>query len=370
MKAIAIVPHTKNIQLIDWPEPKIETASQVKVRVLEVGVCGTDREEVSGGRAEAPMGAKTLIIGHEMLGEVVQIGTGVKNFKPKDLVVIMVRRPCSECEMCRKGSSDLCESGKYTERGIKQRDGFHTQFVVDEEKYMILVPPGLRNLAVLTEPTTVVEKAIDVACRLQVARLPVDPDPKKWLVGKKVLVAGLGPTGLLASMVLRLRGARVTGIDVVSPRTLRPRILEDLGGKYIVAKEENLRGQKFDLILETAGIAKLNFELIPVLATNGVYVLTGVPGDGPPLEIDAAKLMRILVLENQLVFGSVNAGLAHFRQAVADLEDAEKKWAGVIQKLITNRVPYSQFNDVLQKHKPDEIKTVIEWATGSQFVSK
>ena len=361
MKAIALVPHTKNVQLIDWPDPKIETPTQIKVKVLDVGICGTDREEVSGGRAVAPSGEKTLIIGHEMLGEVIQIGTGVKNFKPKDLVVIMVRRPCTECEMCKKGCSDMCSSGNYTERGIKQRDGFHSQFVVDEEKYMILVPPGLRNLAVLTEPTTVVEKAIDFACRLQVARLPVDPDPKKWLAGKKVLVAGLGPIGLLASMVLRLRGAHVTGIDVVNPHSLRPRILEEMGGKYVVAKEENTRGQKFDLIIEAAGVPKLDFELIRFLVTNGVYVLTGVAGDGPPLSIDAAKMMRNLVLENQIVFGSVNAGIAHFRQAIDDLEDAEKKWTGTLQQLITSRTPYTQFADVLQKRKPDEIKAVIDW---------
>ncbi|PIS02978.1 MAG: alcohol dehydrogenase [Chlamydiae bacterium CG10_big_fil_rev_8_21_14_0_10_42_34] len=362
MKAITIVPQTKNVQLVDWPEPKIETATQVKVRVLEVGICGTDREEVSGGRSDAPIGEKTLVIGHEMLGEIVEVGTGVKNFKPKDLVVIMVRRPCSECEMCKKGCADMCQSGNYTERGIKQRHGFHAEFVVDEEKYLIAVPASIKNLAVLTEPTTVVEKAIDHACRLQVARLPVDPDPKKFCQGKKVLVAGLGPIGVLAAMVFRLRGADVTGMDVVDPRSLRPRILEAMGGKYVLAKQENTRGQKFDIILEAAGIPKLDFELPQFLSTNGVYVLTGVAADGPPLSFDAAKMMRNLVLENQIIFGSVNAGLAHFKQAVADLEEAEKKWSGTIGQLITSRTPHAQFADVLEKRKPDEIKAVIEWS--------
>ena len=362
MKAIAIIPHTKTVQLIDLPEPKLETPTQVKVKVLEVGVCGTDREEVSGGRADAPIGEKMLVIGHEVLGEVVQVGANVKSVKPKDLVVIMVRRPCSECAMCKKGCSDMCESGKYTERGIKQRHGFHAEFVVDEEKYVILAPPSLKGSAVLTEPTTVVEKAIDHACRLQVARLPVDPDPKRWLAGKKVLVAGLGPIGLLASMVLRLRGAHVVGIDVVAPHTLRPKLLEAMGGKYVVAKEENARGQKFDMILEAAGVPKLDFALTQFLGTNGIYVLTGVAADGPPLSVDAGRMMRDLVLENQIMFGSVNAGVAHFKQAVLDLESAEKKWNGVIQQLITSRTPHAQFQDVFQKRNPDEIKAVIAWA--------
>jgi threonine dehydrogenase-like Zn-dependent dehydrogenase len=361
MKAIAIVPHTKTVQIIDLPEPKIETPTQVKVKVLQVGVCGTDREEVSGGRADAPPGEKMLVIGHEMLGEVVQVGANVKSVKVNDIVVIMVRRPCSQCPMCRKGCSDMCESGNYTERGIKQRNGFHAEFVVDEEQYIILAPPSIRDIAVLTEPTTVVEKAIDHACRLQVARLPVDPDPKKWLAGKRVLVAGLGPIGLLASMVLRLRGADVVGIDIVEAHSLRPRILEAMGGKYVVAKEENAKGQKFDMILEAAGIPKLDFALTQFLGTNGIYVLTGVAADGPPLCIAAAEMMRNLVLENQVMFGSVNAGVAHFKQAVLDLEEAEKKWKMAIQQLITSKTHYTNFQEVFQKRNPDEIKAVIEW---------
>jgi threonine dehydrogenase-like Zn-dependent dehydrogenase len=356
MKAIALVPHTQKINLVDWPEPQITTPTQVKVRVLQVGICGTDREEAAGGRADAPKGEHLLIIGHEVLAEVVQVGQSVKSLKPKDLVVIMVRRPCGECEMCKKGCTDMCQSGHYTERGIKERHGFQAQFVVDEEKYMIKVPPAIRGIAVMTEPTTVVEKAIDHSCRLQVARLPIDPDPKKWLMGKKVLVAGLGPIGLLASMILRLRGAEVTGIDIVPPKSLRPRILEAMGGLYTLKATGS-----FDMIVDAAGVPKLDFDLDPLLGTNGVYVVTGVPGDRPPLSVDAAKFLRNLVLENQIIFGSVNAGLAHFKQAVLDLEAADQKWKGVIEQLITSKTPYAQFDQVLQKRKPDEIKAVITW---------
>lgn len=361
MKAIAITPHTKQIGIIEIEEPKIETPTQVKVKVLDVGICGTDREEVSGGRADAPLNEKQLIIGHEMLGEVVQVGEKVSRFKPKDLVVIMVRRPCSECEMCKRGSQDFCTSGNYTERGIKERHGFHAQFVIDEEKYLIKVDPALRNTAVLTEPTTVVEKAIDHASRLQVARLFPEMPPKEWLKNKNVLVAGLGPIGLLASMVLRLRGAKVTGMDVVLPHTIRPRILEAMGGTYISAKEENAKGQHFDLILEAAGIAKLDFELPQFLATNGVYVLTGVTAEGSPLSVDGAKLMRNLVMENQVILGSVNASLAHFEQAVEDLKEAEKKWPKTIEQLITSRTFFEKFEDELTQKKQDEIKAVIQW---------
>lgn len=367
MKAISLVPGTKNVHITDWDEPKIENPTQLKVKVLQVGICGTDREEVAGGRADAPSGEKELVIGHEMLGTVMEVGDKVKNFKKGDLVVIMVRRPCNLCDPCKKGCSDMCQTGEYTERGIKGRHGFDTEIVVDEEEYMIKVPASLKGLAVLTEPTTVVEKAIDHATRLQVARLPVDPDPKKWLMGKTALVAGLGPIGLLAAMVLRLRGAKVLGMDVVDPESLRPKILEGLGGKYIQGSGKNMRdlekthGQ-MDFIIEAAGIPKLDFELIDFLGINGIYVLTGVPGDEHALNVDAGRLMKQLVLKNQIMFGSVNAGKAHFEQAVKDLEEARVKWPGIIEKMITSKTKYTEFDEVLTHRKADEIKAVIEWS--------
>lgn len=366
MKAIALIPGTKNVRLSDRPEPNIEAPTEIKVRVLQVGICGTDREEAAGGRADAPQGEKELVVGHEMLAEVREVGPQVKRLKPKDLVVITVRRGCNECEPCKKNCPDMCKTGLYTERGIKGRHGYQCEYVVDDEKYCIKVPPALRKIAVLTEPTTVVEKAIDHASRLQVARLPVDPDPKKWIEGKLVLVAGLGPIGLLAAMVLRLRGARVLGMDIVDSHSARPKILEAMGGKYVLANDESVQNARktfgqIDMIIEAAGIPKLDFELMEALGLSGVYALTGVPSDDRPLNVDGGKIMRQVVLRNQIVFGSVNAGLEHFQQAVVDLEAAQAKWKGVVEQFITARIPYQQFDKVLFKKVPEEIKAVTVW---------
>jgi threonine dehydrogenase-like Zn-dependent dehydrogenase len=260
--------------------------------------------------------------------------------------------------MCKKERSDMCSTGKYKERGIKELHGFHAEFVVDEEKYIVLAPSQMKHLAVLTEPTTVVVKAIDLACRTQVARMPVDPDPKAFLSHKKVLIAGLGPIGLLAAMVALLRGAEVTGMDVVDPQSLRPRILESMGGKY----QKSVKGQKFDLIIDAAGVAKLDFELTQYLAVNGVFALTGVAEEGPPISVEGSKIMHDLVMGNQLILGSVNASAQHFKQAISDLESAAKRWPGVIEQLITSKTPYAQFSQALLKRKPDEIKAIIQWA--------
>jgi threonine dehydrogenase-like Zn-dependent dehydrogenase len=360
MKAIAMVPGTTKTRLADWPEPMLQTQTQVKVRVLEVGICGTDREEVAGGRADAPKGGSELIIGHEMLGVVVEVGTRVRAVKVGDLVVLTVRRGCGHCDPCKKGCFDMCETGQYLERGIKGLHGYQAEFVVEEEAYCVLVPLALRKVAVLTEPTTVVEKAIDHAARLQVARLPVDPDPKRWLQGKRVLVAGLGPIGLLASMVLRLRGANVFGMDIVPPNSPRPQLLQAMGGTYVTCQEIDTK-PGFDMIVEAAGIPKLDFELIEALGFSGVYVLTGVPGDDRPLNVDGGKMMRQLVLKNQIVFGSVNAGHEHFKQAVIDLTEAEKRWKNVMESFITSRTPFREYETALHKKISNEIKAVITW---------
>jgi threonine dehydrogenase-like Zn-dependent dehydrogenase len=359
MKAIALVPQTTDVSLTDVPEPKITTPNQVKLRVLQVGICGTDREEVSGGRSDAPHGESRLIIGHEMLAEVVDVGAKVKQFAPKDLAVVMVRRPCPTCEMCKKGLSDMCQTGNYKERGIKQLPGFQSEFVVDEENFIVKVPHSLKNLAVLTEPTSVVEKAIDHACRMQVERLALNIEPAKWLHGKRALVAGLGPIGLMAAMVLALRGAHVIGVDVAAPDSLRVKILKALGGQYVQGQAKDL-GQ-IDLIVEAAGIAKLDFDLISLLGVNGIYALTGVSDKCTPFSLEGGSLMRDIVLKNQVIFGSVNASRDHFHQAIVDLEAASHKWKGVIEQVITSKTSYTHFQEVLQKKKADEIKAVIEW---------
>ncbi len=367
MKAIAITPGTTKVNIIDRPEPNLSAPNEIKLRVLRVGICGTDREEASGGRADAPPGQKDLVIGHEMFGQVVEVGSQVKPVQPGDFGCFTVRRGCGECPACLNDRSDMCSTGKYTERGIKQRDGYETELVVDQLQYFVKVPKDQVPLGVLSEPTSVAEKAIDEALAVQVARIPGTTDTENWLEGKQVLVAGLGPIGLLAAVALRLRGATVLGLDVVDENTLRPQILKQLGGKYVDGRQtkssalDDAYGQ-IDMIFEATGIARVEFDLLGALGINGVYVLTGIPGGDRPLQLDGAALMRQLVLRNQVMIGSVNASRKHFELAVTDLGKAYKTWGKTMEQLITHIVPYPNFADVLEKHPDNEIKAVIEWS--------
>jgi threonine dehydrogenase-like Zn-dependent dehydrogenase len=261
----------------------------------------------------------------------------------------------------------MCQTGKYRERGIKGLDGYQTEFVVDKEQYIVRVSPGLESVGVLMEPLSIVEKAIGEVLRLQIVRCPEAATTPDWLFGRPCLVAGLGPVGLLAAMVLRLRGGEVYGLDVVDGAGARPTWLTGIGGHYVDGRQvpaeqvEKSIGS-MDLILDASGIPALEFNLLDALALNGAYVLTGIPGGDRPLQIPGAALVRQLVLDNQIMLGSVNAARGHFQIGARDLEQAHLRWGAHLDGLITQRYTPDQFVGSADQHEPDSIKQVVEWA--------
>jgi len=366
MNAIVITPGTSTVRVVQRPDPVIARPDEVKVRTLQVGICGTDREEASGGRAEAPEGRTELVLGHEILGEVVETGSAVTRVRPGDLAVFTVRRGCGRCLPCAMNRSDMCLTGEFRERGIRGLDGFQAEYVVDREEYVVRIPGEIAAIGVLTEPLSIVEKAIDEAVRIQFARLPAASATPDWLHGRRCLVAGLGPIGLLAAMVLVLRGAEVHGLDIVDPDTPRPRWLEHIGGSYVdgrtlPAEEIATKLGPMELLFESTGAPRLAFNLLEALALNGVYVLTGIPAGHCLAQLPACDLARDLVLDNQVMIGSVNAARGHFQMAVDDLVQAQLRWPGHLERLITDRFSPEDAADALHRHSADEIKAVIEW---------
>ncbi len=314
----------------------------------------------------APQGAGELVIGHEMLARVEKVGASVSRVKPGDLAVFTVRRGCDSCLPCAMNRSDMCLSGSYRERGIWGLDGYQTGLVVDAERYLVRVPRELASVGVLTEPLSVAEKAIDESVRIQTARLPESAARPHWLHGRRCLVAGLGPIGLLAAMSLRLRGAEVFGLDIVDAGSVRPSWLEKIGGRYLDARRVSPNAVDttmggMELIFEATGVASLELNLLDALGRNGIYVLTGIPGGDRPLQLAGAELIRRLVLQNQAMVGSVNASRDHFQMAVDDLQEAQARWPGHVERLITGRRPYTEFAAALTRHEPDEIKVTLEW---------
>ena len=372
MKAIAVAPGSKKLETIDLPRPRLRGPSDVLVRVLDVGVCGTDREICAFEYGTPPAGAKHLVIGHESLGEVVEVGPEVTRVRPGDLVVPMVRRPCDvpECRACRESRQDFCYTGEFRERGIKEAHGFMTELVADDERYMNVVPRALRDVGVLAEPLTIAEKALRQIDEVQ-ARLP-------WMcrheLGKpaaychRAVVLGAGPVGLLGAMALAATGFAVTVYSRERAPNPKAVLVESFGARYVSSEEatpEQLAARvgNIDVVYEASGASAVSFELMRVLGTNGIFVFTGVPGRKAPISLDADFLMKRMVLQNQVLFGTVNADRGAFENAIRHLEEFDARWPEALRALITGRFPASAYEGLLTG-RASGIKNVIELAGG------
>jgi threonine dehydrogenase-like Zn-dependent dehydrogenase len=369
MKAIAVRPQDRSVALIDCEAPIITTPTQVKLRMLEVGVCGTDREICAFDYGTPPEGGAHLVIGHESLGEVIEIGAAVTRVKCGDLVVPMVRRPCphADCAACRQERQDFCFTGDFHERGIKEAHGFMTEIVVDDEQYMNVVPRALRDVAVLVEPLTIAEKALAQVWQVQ-RRLPwscpVTPAPAEHC--HRAVVIGAGPVGLLGAMALVNFGFETTVYSRGAAPNAKADIVHAIGARYIDAEQVPVgelatRVGNIDLIYEAAGASQVAFEAMAELGTNGIFAFTGVPGRRGPLQIDTDLLMRNLVLKNQIVLGTVNAGRETFETAIADLTTFLQRWPAAVRALITGRFPLSAHRELLLG-RPSGIKNVLAFA--------
>lgn len=356
MRAIAVMPSSKQIGLIDQPEPTVSRPTDVKLRMIEAGVCGTDREISAFEYGTPPCGSENLVIGHESLGEVVAVGAAVTRVRVGDLVVPMVRRPCphSYCMACANGRQDFCFTGDFTERGIKQQHGFMAQYVVDDEIYMNPVPQDLRHVAVLVEPLTIAEKALIQVWGVQ-QRLPWScaTEPGKAQAHcHRAVVLGAGPVGLLGAMALVNCGFETYVYARETTPNPKADLLAAIGAKYISAESRSLDAMareigNVDLVYEATGASRLAFNMIEHLGTNGIFIFTGVPGRKGPVEVDTDLMMRNLVLKNQVVFGTVNAGRDAFEASIRDLQIFAKRWPEAVSLLITGRFSMEQHRELL-----------------------
>lgn len=368
MRAIGVTPAKREVSIINLPEPEIASPFDVKLRMLEAGVCGTDKEICAFEYGTPPVNSQELVIGHESLGEVVEVGPEVTRVSIGDLVVPMVRRPCPHetCVACRSDRQDFCFTGDFSERGIKESNGFMAQFVVDHEKYMNPVPKELRNVAVLVEPLTIAEKALTQVWQVQ-QRLPwsCPVTPGKAAANcRRAVVLGAGPVGLLGAMALVNYDFDTYVYSREPSPNPKSQLLESIGAHYISSEKiapEMLPHQigNIDLVYEATGASRLSFEMIKYLGTNGIFIFTGVPGRKAPIEVDTDLMMRNLVLKNQIVFGTVNAGRDSFENSIRDVGIFAKRWPTAVQSLISGRFPINAYGDLLLG-RAGGIKNVIQ----------
>jgi threonine dehydrogenase-like Zn-dependent dehydrogenase len=338
MKAIAVIPGKANsVHLREVAKPSLDQVSNgrgVLVRLLRVGVDGTDKEINAAEYGGAPNGDDYLILGHESFGRVDSVGPNVTEFTPGDYVAMVVRKPGSSI-YDRIGAADMTTDDTYFEHGINQRHGFLTEYHVDQPEYMVRVADGLKHVGVLMEPTSVAEKAIAQAYEVQ-RRLKV------WQP-RRAAVLGTGTLGLLTTLFLRLRGLDVTALARSKKPYRNADLIEELGARYVSTQELSLKEASekygpFDIIVEGTGVSSLVFEAMDVLGKNGVLVMVSVTGGDRKIEIPADRINLGFVLGNKVAVGSVNANREHFEAGVRDLSQAELQYPGWLANLLTHPV--------------------------------
>ena len=347
MKAITVEPlQPGSARLEDVPEPDVHDGS-VLVEAIAVGVCGTDVEIVEGKYGWAPEGKTRLVLGHESLGRVLDPGPS-GSFKKGDLVAGIVRRPDAvPCPNCAVGEWDMCRNGQYTERGIKQIDGFMSERWRIEPQYAVKIDRALGLLGVLLEPTTVVAKAWE-----QVRAV----GNRAFWEPRTVLVTGAGPIGLLAALIGQQYGFEVHVLDRVESGP-KPDLVRAMGATYHTGTVAGI-GLQPDVIVECTGVGQLIADAIRAVAPGGVVCLTGVGTGGRTVGLSTADVASSIVLQNNVVVGSVNANKRHWYKAGQFLAKADRAW---LARLISRREPPEQFMRALHR-EPDDIKVVIQFA--------
>jgi threonine dehydrogenase-like Zn-dependent dehydrogenase len=349
MRAFTVQPGLANsIQLDEVPPPPV-TDGAVLVRTLALGICGTDHEIIEGHYGWPPADQERLIIGHESLGRVEEApaGCGVAR---GDLVVGIVRRPDPvPCPACAASEWDMCRNGLYTERGIKQRNGYGSEQFRIEPDFVVKVDPALEQHGVLLEPASVVAKAWEQVERIGIRAAAWQP--------RVALVTGAGPVGLLAALLGAQRGLEMHVLDRMKDGA-KPELARALGAEY---HADDLGRLKPDVVLECTGASAVVLDAIGRTAANGIVCLAGVSSGGHKIDFDVGSLNRTMVLENQVVFGSVNANRRHYRAAAEALAKADKTW---LDRLITRRVPLDRWREAF-KPQPNDIKVVVEFSASN-----
>jgi glucose 1-dehydrogenase len=346
MRALTIHPGVSGSLRIDDREPPKAGPDQLLVRALALGVCGTDRDIVEGKYGTAPAGRERLVLGHESLGVVESAPPG-SGFRRGDRVAGIVRHADPvPCASCAAGQWDMCRNGKYTEHGIKERDGFGAELYVLDQDHAVPVDDSLGMTGVLLEPASVVAKAWDHIEHIG-ARAFWQPDT--------VLITGAGPIGLLAALLAMQRGLDVHVLDRATDGP-KPELVRSLGATYHTDAIADI-GIRPDIVVECTGAAAVIVDVLGTTAAAGIVCLAGLSPGRRAVDVDIAGLNRSMVLENDVVFGSVNANRRHYELAADALAKADRAW---LDRMITRRVPLDQYSAALEK-QPNDVKTVIHF---------
>ena len=353
MKALAWIPSAKCVREVDRPQPELRAPDEVVVRMRLGGLCGTDREIVNHSLGKPPRDTEYLVMGHEALGEIVEVGKDVQGLREGDPVSIMPRRPCvAYCYQCRQGRADLCETGQCLEAGIFRRHGFFAEYLVEPARYVFLLSQSLGAAGVLLEPASVCVKTLR---RIATARQALFGTPR----GRKLLILGAGPIGILTALFAALDGYDVWVESLESPESWPAQVVQEADILY--ASSGKLEAVGFDTLIDCTGHPTAMVEHLPYLAHNSIIALVGAAPCGKKQRVDMGRLLTDAALKNQVFLGIVNAGFDSWQDASRRLEKINSRSPAILRALITSRLKWTQAPEAFLKRQPGEIKSVIEF---------
>jgi len=372
MLAIGMYGHKPGIHQIEIDKPKITKPNGVLIRVLQTGVDGTDFNIVKHNLQDIENGKNFIVLGHETMGIIEESGNEVKKFKKGDLVTVTVRRGCGICSPCLHSQSDMCMTGLYRERGIHKMDGFLTNYIVDEEDYIVKIPKNLEKYGNLIEPFSVMEKAIE-QIRIIQRRMPWgckhpnhDFKHKEWGKCKNGIVIGSSTLGFMGASLLRLANVNTTVVARSSENTFRARMVTKLGCKYVSSQnkspEEIIKeaGEDVDIVLDAAGASELALNLIKYTSRSSVHIFVGIPRGPLPTTFDANIIMRQIVRYNQVIVGVLNSNKNHFEMAIKDMHAFNHRWPNLLGEIITHRFRISEYDKAFNLKDSAQMKIIID----------
>ncbi len=360
INAIGVRKGSTEPELFRIEAPRITKPSEALLEMVNVGVCGTDKDIIENSLVDAPEGDDKLILGHEGLGKVAETGSGVKSLKKGDYAVIIPRHGCGICTPCRTGRSDFCETGLYTASGQHKRHGFNSELYVEEEEYLVKVPRQLVNVAALIEPFSIIEKAVEQIRHMQ-KRVPAHDFSKS-----RAVVFGMGSVGIAAIAILRANSIQTYVLGRRGPEDLKVQLVKELGAAYIDIRGKDVNRIKdeigtADIIIEATGGTQLVIDLIELMSRNGIYVFLGIPKGAEELCFNIKGMIHKLVRQNLLIVGSVNSQKPHFKAALKDMARIQKSHNMILDRIITHKFTMQQYKEAFGQDKEGQIKGIMDY---------
>ncbi|MBI2133088.1 alcohol dehydrogenase catalytic domain-containing protein [Candidatus Woesearchaeota archaeon] len=359
IRAIGVRKGKKEPEIFLIEKPQVTKPNQACIKMLDAGICGTDIDIIENSLVDSPPGEDKLILGHEAIGKIVETGEQTR-FRKGDHVALIPRHGCGICAPCKSRRSDFCETGQYTAAGQHKLHGYFSEFFVEEDEYIVKVPEGIVNVAVLAEPFSIVEKALQQVMNAQ-KRIPTHEFRKT-----KAVVFGMGSVGMSAIALLRNQGIETHVLGRRDNTDAKARLATEFGAKYVDIRNKNVNILKeeigkVDLVIEATGATQMVIDLIELMKRNAIYVFLGIPKGSEELCFNIKGMVHKIVRENLIIMGSVNSQKEHFEVALKHIEEIHAKKPDAIEKIITNIYHLDEYKLAFSKSREETIKKIIRF---------